>query len=238
MDLEKFTRRLIAAAPEIRSIILYGSAAEGDYSPKSSDYNLLVVVDNVDLDLLDRIAPLVRRWMAAGNPPPLIFTPERLRASADVFPIEIGDMKQAHRLLYGEEMLDDLPIRSEDLRLQLERELKQKVIALRQGYLAAAGRRRALRRIMFGSIASVLTLMRAALRLYRAAIPLRKLDAGHMLSEYVAYDYGALETIYRWKRGEISAGNLDCRQLYQRYLSAVQTVADAVDRMVRESQEA
>ena len=44
-------------------------------------------------------------------------------------------------MLFGDDPLADLTIRHEHLRLQLERELKGKLLALRERYLSPAGGR-------------------------------------------------------------------------------------------------
>jgi len=231
MTLEDIVEKLKAALPGIRSVILYGSAAAGDYSPRGSDYNLLVVVDHLGLEELDRAAAAIRRWTAAGNPPPLLFTTQRLRESTDSFPIEIADMKQARRVLFGEDVLEHLQVRTEHLRLQLERELKEKIISLRQGYLAAGGRPRALGRLLLASLPSVLTLMRAALRLFREPVPLRKLDAARRLREYADFDLEVLEILHEWRYGGRTVPGGDRRELFRRYLEVVEKVADCVNNL-------
>ena len=43
--------------------------------------------------------------MRAGNPSPLVFTLDELRRSADIFAIELLDMKEKHRILFGADFL-------------------------------------------------------------------------------------------------------------------------------------
>lgn len=238
MKVGAFAARLRRELPGLRSVVLYGSAAAGDHAGRGSDFNLLLVVERIDMDLLDRLSRCLRGWMARGNPPPVVFTLERLEKSVDVFPIEIADMKQARRILWGEDVLQQLDISLADLRWQLERELKQKVIALRQGYVAAAGRTRAVRRLMMTSFSSILTLLRSALRLHQREIPLRKLDAARMLREYVEFDLEVLETLYAIKCRRAAWWGRDCRDLFRRYLLTVETVADHVDQWIRKEKEA
>ncbi|RKX33450.1 MAG: hypothetical protein DRP22_00250 [Verrucomicrobia bacterium] len=237
MKLGTFADRLQRDIPGLRSVVLYGSAAAGDHTGRGSDYNLLLVVERLDMELLDRLSRCVRRWMARGNPPPVVFTIERLEKSVDVFPIEIADMKQARRVLWGEDVLERLHISLADLRSQLERELKQKIIALRQGYLAAAGHKRLVRRLMMASFSSVLTLVRSTLRLHQKEIPLRKMDAARMLREHVEFDLEVLETLYAIKCRQATWRGRDCRDLFRRYLLAVETIADHVDRWIRKEKE-
>lgn len=45
----------------IKQIILYGSRARGDYGP-DSDYDVLIVVENQDLGLEDKIMEVAAEW--------------------------------------------------------------------------------------------------------------------------------------------------------------------------------
>ncbi|MBI3081538.1 MAG: hypothetical protein HYY94_01240 [Gemmatimonadetes bacterium] len=54
---------------------------------------------------LQSLGPAVHAWVKAGHPPPLIFPEQGWRASTDVFPMEIEDMRQAHRVLLGRHVL-------------------------------------------------------------------------------------------------------------------------------------
>jgi len=68
-----------------------------------------------------------------------------LRHSADVFAIELLDMKQHRRMLLGEDFFDSVDVPMTLHRLQVERGLRTGVIRLRQAFLRS--RRRSERRI-------------------------------------------------------------------------------------------
>ncbi len=108
--------------------------------PATSNYNVLLVLDGLGVAELDALSKPAAQWTKAGHRPPLLFTRGQLQASADVFPIELLDMRQSHRVLFGEDPLADVTINHEHLRLQLERELNEKLLALREGYLLTGGR--------------------------------------------------------------------------------------------------
>ena len=58
-------------------------------------------VAKLDFDVLNRSASLLEWWRAQGNPQPLLFTLDELRSATDAFPIEIYDIRDCHRILYG-----------------------------------------------------------------------------------------------------------------------------------------
>src|SRR5271165_1439294 len=81
------------AAENLESVILYGSAARGDFKEGHSDLNILCVLRSVTARELARLTPVVH-WCCKdqNEPAPLFFTDEELRTSADVFSIELLDM--------------------------------------------------------------------------------------------------------------------------------------------------
>src|SRR6185436_4805581 len=107
---------------QLRSVVLYGSAAAGEHIPKRSDYNVLVIVDTLTADSLRAASATARSWAEAGNPAPLTLTAAEWRGSVDIFPMEYADMIERHRVLHGESPFAGISVEPGDLRLQLEQE--------------------------------------------------------------------------------------------------------------------
>lgn len=156
---------------DLLSVVLYGSAARGDYREGISDLNLLVILRKVDPAALRRASKLARKWAEEGNPPPLMFGEDEWARSADVFPIEYSDIRAAHRVLHGTDPLTRVEIDREHLRLQCERELKGKNIQLREQYLLVAEKPEELGALLSRSFPTFLTLFRAGLRLVAFGTP-------------------------------------------------------------------
>ncbi len=233
MTPEQLTEQLKAALPScLRAVVLYGSAAAGDYVAGSSDYNVLVVVSPLGKATLDALAAPVRAWAREGHRPPLLFTPEQLAASADAFPIEILDIQKCHRILFGDDPLAEVVVASENFRLELERELKAKLIQLRESYLLVAGKPKRIVGLLVDSLSSFLVLFRAALRLYQDDVPMAKLDALAALAGHLGFDPQVFLTIQQLKEGRLKARNVSPPELLEQYLATVEAIADAVDRRI------
>ena len=230
MTPEQLVEKLKVFCPTgIRSVILYGSAAAGDHVGKRSDYNVLVVMDRLGAEELKRFLSPTEQWGKAGNPPPLLFTLEGLRQSADVFPIELADIKDSHRVLLGEDAIAGIEIAEEDLRRQLEHELKGKLIRLREHYLATAGKPRRVLDLMMNSLSSFMVLIRAVLRLFQEKVPPRKVEAVRELEAKIHFDAEVFEIIDALKAGTKKAKEVDPDQLFERYLMTIETIVSAVD---------
>src|SRR5712691_688567 len=160
-----------ALGQRLVSLLLYGSAASGAHVPKRSDVNTLLICDVVDEGLFDALAPALRDWTRAGHPAPLIFTEREWRESADAFPIEYEDIRQHHRVLAGCDPWPGITVAREHVRRQLERELLEKLVRLRQAYAALRGDPKRLAGVIAGSTGGFFTMLRAALRLAGKAVP-------------------------------------------------------------------
>jgi hypothetical protein len=218
-----------ALGAHLRSVILYGSAAAGDHAGNSSDYNVLIVADGFDMDALDSLSKPVKTWTALGNPVPRMFTEKQLRDSCDVFPIEMFDMQQSHKVLAGADILVGIEISRANLRHQVEFELRGKLLALRSGGVVCGCDRIALGHMMVAASSPVLSVLRAALRLYDKTIPADKLAALDALAGHVKFDVTPFKKIAAAKGGSASIGGKEAYALFADYLAQIEAVTDAVD---------
>ena len=113
---------------DLISLMLYGSAASGSLVKGKSDINILVVLTPEGMERLEDGFPLVEKWRKRDVTVPLVMTKKFIASSLDSYPIEFLNMKNRSALIYGENVLEPLDIRPEDLRLQIERELHSKIL--------------------------------------------------------------------------------------------------------------
>ena len=164
MTLETFASRVAEAlGPRLVTLVLYGSAAREPSADAATMNTLLIVTD--DSDFLGPLATVTKDWTAAGHPPPIIMTEREWRQSADAFPIEYEDIRDAHRILAGRNPWTGISVRREHVRRQLEHELMGKLVHLRQAYVADWNRPKRLAEVARGTRAGFLTMLRAVLRL-------------------------------------------------------------------------
>jgi len=228
--IKHFVEKLRAAAgANLESVILYGSAASGDYNPAFSNVNLFCVLRDSSYPKLRSVAPVVQWWDRQKQPPPLFMTREELKCSTDVFPIEFVDMAQHHRVLWGDNVIDKLQVPMRLHRLQVEYELREKLILLRQQLLLAGDNERRIRELMVRSVASFATLFRHALIALGGSAPLARRDAVAQLASRVGFDRSAIEQVLDARQSEAKLKKLDEAGILSAYLAAVEKVISAVD---------
>lgn len=134
--ISEFANKLIGELGDnILSIFVYGSAAGINYHHGISNINVAVVLKNLDFSALNEGRHVVKWGHKHKIATPLFLTREYLLNSLDVFPIEYSEMKQQHRVVYGEDIFDALEIPTADIRLLCEQQVKGKLLRLRQAYL-------------------------------------------------------------------------------------------------------
>lgn len=221
-----------AFGPALRSVVLYGSAASGEYLPGRSDLNFALVLDDVSLDGLACCRPFLKAWREDGIALPLLLTPEDIRRSADVFPVEYLDICEHHVLLAGDDFFADLQIDPRNLRFQIEHELKAKLLALRQAYLAGLDQGRpeaVVEQLLETSLPAFLALGRNLLRAASQRPPSKKAETPAALERAFGLNLPTFADLAaRRARGErLEAGEGVPR--LARYLSELDAVARVVD---------
>ena len=215
----------------LSSVILYGSAAAGDFVPKQSDYNILVALHKIAPADLRNAQACVREWARLGNPVPVYFTVSELQNASDVFPIEFHQMSIARKVLYGPDVLEDLKISDKFLRLQAEYELRSKLIQLRRQYIPASTSVVGLKNLMAESLSSFSALFRAVLILKGIEPPTTKREIVALTTQYIGIDGAPFEKIFNI-RENISTATLDeisANTLFGEYMEQIENVITAVD---------
>lgn len=215
---------------KLNAVVLYGSAAAGEHIPKRSDYNVLVVVDELTMQHMRAGAAVARAWGEDGNPPPLTLTQSEWRGSADIFPMEYADILERHRVLYGQPPFDGITVDRAHLRLQVEHEAMGKLLKLRQGVLAAGGDEKAQIELLAASLSTIMVIFRAVERLHGAVPPTDYDRLSRDVATRVGFDAGPFGRVVRHVRGGDKIGTSEATTVLAGYIDGVQRLVAYLDR--------
>ncbi|HLL77324.1 MAG TPA: hypothetical protein VK421_18870 [Pyrinomonadaceae bacterium] len=217
----------------LSAVVLYGSAAVGEFVADASDYNLLIALHRITPEDLRLAQAPVREWGRLGHPVPVYFTTEELRDAADVFPIEFHEMQRARVVLYGTDPFATLEIHDHNLRHQTEYELRSKLIQLRRLYIPASTSAEKLCDLMSDSLTSFATLLAPALMLHgEREPPARKHDLVRAASRRLGFDAAPFERIFAMREGGERVESVrEANELFTSYLAQIEHVAESVDEM-------
>ena len=227
---ELVERLKTAAADDLKAVVLYGSAVTGEFVAKHSDLNILCVVGHAGAIELERLGPVAEWWRRQGNAGLLVFTFDELRRSADVFAIELLDMKQRHRMLFGQDFLESFEVPLRLHRLQVERELRTNWVRLRQAVLTAPQKEKSHLAIMVASSSAFCSLFRHALVALGQAMPSSKRDAVDGVATLAGANPSAFHSILDLREGKRKEKEIDIEAALQTYLEFVEVVTNEVDR--------
>src|SRR5258706_15991125 len=105
------------------------------------------IVDSVAIADLDKCAALFGR----NRPAPLLVLVDELSRALDAFPLEFNEIISTRRLIAGTDLLAALTVPVEDLRRACEAHARGHLVHLREGYIEAAGDRKAVAQLVSAS---------------------------------------------------------------------------------------
>jgi hypothetical protein len=214
---------------KIHSIHITGSSITDDFNPKVSDVNSIFVLKEMDLKFLELLAPLGKKYGRHKVAAPLMMTPEYIRRSLDVFPIEFLNFKLIHATVLGEDILENITINRIDLRHQCERELKVKLIWLRQGYISSAGNRKLLTEGFVSSISGYIPLFRGIIVLLGKEPPIGQAEVIASLAEASGINTGVFVRVLREKHEKIKLTLEELNTIFEDYYTATEKLGKIVD---------
>ena len=221
-----------AAGANLESVTLFGSSVTGDFHAEFSNVNLFCVVRDTSFTAMQALAPAVKWWDAQKQPAPLFMTRAEIERSVDVFTIELMDVKQHHRVLFGEDVFGALSIPANVHRAQVEYELREKLALLRQHLLLAYGNDSRLWQLLTRSVSSFATLFRHALMVLGYEAPTGKREAIKALAEKLNFGPAPFLQVLDIREQIAKRKQFDVSDVFARYLSALEQVTAAVDRML------
>lgn len=229
---EQFLEDLKAAHGEnLVSVIQYGAGSPVASGENGAGPDLLVVLGGITPEDLRNAHSAMREWTKLGCPVPVYFTAGELRNGSDVFPIEFHFMQQARRVLFGEDILEGLPISDRNLRHQTEFELRSRLIRLRRKYIAASSSAGELYRLMTASLESFAKVFRAVLLVMDAEPPVRVEDVIAELCSRVGIEDPSFDKILGVSENEVKGPDavVGANELFARYIENIEQIIARVD---------
>ena len=216
---------------DLISIILFGSGAGDDYIPGKSDLNFLVVLSEEGIDNLDRAIDVVSKWKKRNVVIPLFMTKSYINSSLDSYPIEFLNMQKIYITVFGEDVLKELSFEPSLLRLQCEKELKGKILHLREGFLETEGKDKKVRALIKISLTAFIAIFKALLYLVETEIPRERRE----IIKSVAGEFGINADVFLKcvdiKEDKESFSSSEIKDIFKAYLMEVRKLSGIVDKL-------
>ena len=212
------------------SIILYGSGASGEFISDYSNFNLLVVLENAELNHLKGVSDLVNK-LKFKRIRPMFMDEKFILSSADVFPIEFSDMQDSYIVLMGRDILKEIRIDLKDLRFQCEQELKEKLLNMKQQYLAVGHDKLEVKNLLFKSFTSVIHIFRNILRVKGTPPPLLKIDVLRQVSVELNVRIDTFRRVLEVKNTPNALTGQEAENLFFDFVRDLETAVNIIDKI-------
>ncbi|HEU4391881.1 MAG TPA: nucleotidyltransferase domain-containing protein [Blastocatellia bacterium] len=188
---------------DLVSIAVFGSAVTGDYDEGESDVNVLIVHSELDIADLEHVADLSRQWLQKKRIAPRFLSRRNLVESARYFQIDFLEMRDAHVVLWGEDVLAAIELLPAELRWQIGYEIKAMRMRLKQVFWRTAGDNKMMKAALVARFTSLLHIVRALLLLKKLKAPLTREEIIAEASRHLALDRQIAEQFLRLRRSTL-----------------------------------
>jgi hypothetical protein len=224
---------LVSALGEnLAALILFGeyvtpNALDSGRSPVS----LMLVLEQIDCGYLDRIVAPIAKAEREIPLATMTVTPEDVRSSCDVFPVKFHYMQMHHRLLFGRDVLSELQISNEHLRLRCEQELKNLLIRLRAMYLHRGQSTKKLFQTLVASLSDLVRNINACLAAKSAIVPEDNDELVATFGAEFGLDVTVITELLQLRRNRQTPGSPDVKRMFDAFMRLVHDAAQAVDQL-------
>ncbi len=220
---------------DMDGLLLYGSAARGDFIAGRSNINILLIVQNVSVDQLQRVAQLHKEWGKHQIVAPLLMAKGDLERVPQLFPLEYLQMIQHYVVLAGQDPFGEVDLDKAKLGWQCEQELMANLLRVRQRFIEGEGRNEAIQALLILSITTVLSCLRGLLYCLGHTTQNKDLKILEMLPDTMQFDSSHFIQVLNIKRGLSSPGSLEWTKTYDRYLQSLEQLMERVQEIHLES---
>jgi hypothetical protein len=222
---------------DLVSLALYGSAAGEDFVRGASDLNFAIVLEHVTFQHLTALHQHLPKWHKLRVATPLLLDRQFLDRARDVFPMEFHDIREQHRVLYGEEVFATLVIDGRHLRYQAEHEARGKLLRLRTLYAEVGAERKRLRVLMLDSAKTFVIIMRNFIRLGRGESRTVYLQVVDEFERHFQQTFPTIRRLVNIRLG-MQRWTDGADDTFRNYLDEVERLIDLIDHVLPEESRA
>lgn len=211
---------------DLRAIFQARLEAFVTYAPAVTPEPSLALVTSLGLDDLTACAARAARWARAGAATPVVLTRREFAQSLDAFPVEFGEILAHHVTLHGDDPFAGLSVAPADLRRACEAQVRSLLLHVREDYMEAAGRHRAIAAVVADSAPEFRALLQLVARLAGETGDLRHLAS--WAADRLGLDPGTVSDVLHLANAPEGSG-VDAARLFPQYLAAIEHLARHVD---------
>ncbi|HNX36919.1 MAG TPA: hypothetical protein PKI15_01045 [Candidatus Cloacimonadota bacterium] len=173
------------------------------YSDVLGSQKCVIIFEAIPQNYLELFKPLSRHLRLKRMPLPLVIDRMFIKTSLDSYPLEFIDMGSLyHNHFCREDIISSMSYEPNDVRLQIERELKSKMLHTRMAALQSSGHKAIITRILKQSILAIMPALKGYLFLTGRGIPNELSEILTAMESATMLKLGLLNDLIQKKRSE------------------------------------
>ena len=189
----------------------------------------MIVLTEDGIAHLDQAFDVVNKWRKKGVAVPLFLTEEYVKTSLDVFPIEYLNFKNNYIRVFGKDILKDLEFSPEFLRLQCEREIKAKLLLLREAFLETSGKGKALKGLITQALPALMAIFEALLHLRKIDVPRERREIIRAVADEFDLEHGIFEGLLDIKANKSKFSDEESLNLFKGCLREMRKLSKLIN---------
>jgi hypothetical protein len=226
----EFANKFLDMLPDnVLSILVYGSAAGVNYHSGVSNINFALIVKELDFSVLKQSISLVKWGHKRRIATPLFLTKGYILGALDVFPVEFSEIKEQHKVIFGEDIFKDLVIPDKDLRLLCEGQIKGKLLHLRQAYLDIGPNPVVLKKLLITALSDLVPVFRQLILLKGQKPHEHKEEMLKELAQIFSLDLNPFLAVLHDKSKKIMISSNQVEAHLQNFLNQLESLSRHLD---------
>jgi len=194
--------------------------------------NLIVILKDDSITNIVKAHSIAKELAKVGMEPPLVVSESYIANSLDSFPLEFLNIKTDHQnVILKKEILSQLKFEKSYVRLEMERELKSKILLIKMAILDHYGKPKIMRNLIKVSVHSIEPILKGLLFLLDVPIPLNHKDLIDKADEVTDFPIDSLLTAVDFTLGKISINREEFTQFFENYTKQLQVLSDYIEQL-------
>jgi len=228
-DINSFTSNLEKdLGDSLVSVVLYGGLVKNQMIRETDRVKIMVVVKSVKISSLNKVGDALSSTKRAKQIQLLTLTPADLSSSTDVFPIKFLDMQQDYEILHGEDLVKDLEVGRDHLRIRCEQEVKNLMLKLRSMYLRSRKDSKVLQKVLLKAYYSFLQSGDALAELKTGKVYRKENEILDGI-ESIGLDSALMKKIQALRTSESAPDQETLHDLYEQFMEMIVQAAEIAD---------
>ena len=228
-DINSFTSSLKSdLGDSLVSVVLYGGLVKNEMIKETDRVKIMIVVKNANIPSLDKVGDALSSTKRAKQIQLLTLTPADLSSSTDVFPIKFLDMQQDYEILHGEDLVKDLEVGRDHLRIRCEQEVKNLMLKLRSMYLRSRKDSKVLQKVLLKAYYSFLQSGDALAELKTGKVYRKENEILDGI-ESIGLDSALMKKIQALRTSESAPDQETLHDLYEQFMEMIVQAAEIAD---------